>query len=194
MTDTAVIDIALQAMLVALKLSAPILVTALVIGFVVSLFQSVTQIQEVTLSFVPKVIGVGVALLLVRQLDAAHPGHLHQRAVRRASRRCSAEARAPSMTLTVSGEPLVALPARLGADRRLAGRSRRRSPGRTVPTDGEGGARARARASPSLPTATSIPLDTVGLLLNVAHPGADRRGAGLRHLPAASPRSPRPAA
>jgi flagellar biosynthesis protein FliQ len=64
MTDTAIIEIALQTMLVALKLSAPILVTSLVIGFAVSLFQSVTQIQEVTLSFVPKVIGVGIALLI----------------------------------------------------------------------------------------------------------------------------------
>ena len=64
MTDTAIIEIALQTMLVALKLSAPILVTSLVIGFAVSLFQSVTQIQEFTLSFVPKLLGVGVALLL----------------------------------------------------------------------------------------------------------------------------------
>jgi flagellar biosynthetic protein FliQ len=64
MSDTAIIEIALQTMVVALKLSAPILVTSLVIGFVVSLFQSVTQIQEFTLSFVPKLLGVGVALLL----------------------------------------------------------------------------------------------------------------------------------
>ncbi len=64
MSDTAIIEIALQTMLVALKLSAPILVTSLVIGFAVSLFQSVTQIQEFTLSFVPKVVGVGVALLI----------------------------------------------------------------------------------------------------------------------------------
>ena len=64
MTDTAIIQLALQTMLVALKLSAPILVTSLVIGFTVSLFQSMTQIQEFTLSFVPKVIGVGVALLI----------------------------------------------------------------------------------------------------------------------------------
>lgn len=63
MTDTGIIDIALQTMLVALKLSAPILVTALVIGFTISLFQSMTQIQEFTLAFVPKVVGVGVALL-----------------------------------------------------------------------------------------------------------------------------------
>jgi flagellar biosynthetic protein FliQ len=64
MTDSDVMSIALQTMLVAAKLSAPILLTALIIGFAVSLFQSVTQIQEVTLSFVPKAIGVGVALLL----------------------------------------------------------------------------------------------------------------------------------
>ena len=64
MTDTAILAIALQTMLVALKLSAPILVTSLVIGFAVSLFQSMTQIQEVTLAFVPKLIGVGLALLL----------------------------------------------------------------------------------------------------------------------------------
>jgi flagellar biosynthesis protein FliQ len=64
MSDTAIIHIALQTMLVALKLSAPILLTSLVIGFAVSLFQSLTQIQEVTLAFVPKLLGVGVALLI----------------------------------------------------------------------------------------------------------------------------------
>jgi flagellar biosynthesis protein FliQ len=63
-TDTAVMHLALQVMLVCLKLSAPILLTALVIGFAISLFQSVTQIQEFTLAFVPKVIGIGIALLL----------------------------------------------------------------------------------------------------------------------------------
>jgi flagellar biosynthesis protein FliQ len=64
MTDRDVMDIALQTMIVALKLSAPILVPALVIGFVISLFQSMTQIQEFTLAFVPKVIGIGVSLLI----------------------------------------------------------------------------------------------------------------------------------
>ena len=64
MTDAAVLDVALQTMLVAAKLSAPVLLTALVIGFGISLFQSVTQIQEVTLSFVPKMIGVGIAVLV----------------------------------------------------------------------------------------------------------------------------------
>ena len=64
LTDTAIIGLALKTMLVAFKLSAPILVTSLVVGFTISLFQSMTQIQEVTLSFVPKVIGVGIALLI----------------------------------------------------------------------------------------------------------------------------------
>ena len=63
-SDTSIIEIALKTMLVALKLSAPILVTALVIGFVISLFQSMTQIQEFTLSFVPKLVGIGLALLI----------------------------------------------------------------------------------------------------------------------------------
>ena len=64
MTDSDIISLALQTMVVALKLSAPILVTSLVIGFTISLFQSMTQIQEFTLSFVPKLIGVGIALLV----------------------------------------------------------------------------------------------------------------------------------
>ena len=50
-------------MTIAAKLGAPILITALIVGFAISLFQSVTQIQEATLSFVPKAAGVGVALL-----------------------------------------------------------------------------------------------------------------------------------
>ena len=64
MTDTDVIHLSMQVMLVAAKLAAPALVTALVIGFAVSLFQSATQIQEFTLAFVPKAIGVAVALLI----------------------------------------------------------------------------------------------------------------------------------
>lgn len=64
MTDSAVLEIALATMVVALKLTAPILVPALVIGFVISLVQSMTQIQEFTLAFVPKLIGVGLSLLV----------------------------------------------------------------------------------------------------------------------------------
>ena len=64
MDTTAVLDVGLQAILLAAKLCAPILITALVIGFGVSLLQSITQIQEVTLSFVPKAIGVAAALFI----------------------------------------------------------------------------------------------------------------------------------
>ena len=64
MNDSSVIEIGLAALTVAAKLAAPILVTALVVGFTISLFQSVTQIQEVTLSFVPKAVAVGIALLI----------------------------------------------------------------------------------------------------------------------------------
>jgi flagellar biosynthetic protein FliQ len=64
MTDTAIVQLGMKAMMIAFQLAAPILLTALLIGFAVSLFQSATQIQEVTLAFVPKAIGVGVALLL----------------------------------------------------------------------------------------------------------------------------------
>ena len=63
MNDNQVIEVALQSMTIAAKLCAPILITALLIGFAISLFQSVTQIQEATLSFVPKAVGVGLALL-----------------------------------------------------------------------------------------------------------------------------------
>ena len=64
MTDTAILDIAIDTMFVALKLSAPILLTSLILGFAISLFQAMTQIQEFTLSFVPKMVGVGVALVV----------------------------------------------------------------------------------------------------------------------------------
>lgn len=64
MEDVTVLEIGLAALVVAAKLSAPVLLTALAVGFTISLFQSVTQIQEVTLSFVPKAIAVGIALLV----------------------------------------------------------------------------------------------------------------------------------
>ena len=64
MTDTTVIEIALRMMTVTAKVAAPILITSLAIGLAISLFQSVTQIQEVTLTFVPKVAGVAVVILI----------------------------------------------------------------------------------------------------------------------------------
>jgi flagellar biosynthesis protein FliQ len=64
MTDTDVTEIATQTLLLAAKVAAPILLTALLVGFMISLFQAATQIQEATLSFVPKMIAVAIALLV----------------------------------------------------------------------------------------------------------------------------------
>lgn len=64
MDTNAVLDIGLAGLVAAAKLSAPLLITSLVVGFAISLFQSMTQIQEITLTFVPKAIAVGIALLL----------------------------------------------------------------------------------------------------------------------------------
>ena len=67
MNPAAVIDISVQALMVAAKLGAPMLITALVVGFAISVFQSITQIQEVTLSFVPKAVAVSIALVVSGQ-------------------------------------------------------------------------------------------------------------------------------
>ncbi|MEO6530363.1 MAG: flagellar biosynthesis protein FliQ [Specibacter sp.] len=64
MNSAEVLNIAVQALWVAAKLCAPILITALVVGFAVSLVQSITQIQEATLSFVPKAVAVVIALVI----------------------------------------------------------------------------------------------------------------------------------
>jgi flagellar biosynthesis protein FliQ len=59
-----VINIAVQAMEVGLKVALPILLVGLVIGLVVSIFQAVTQIQEQSLSFIPKILGLVVVILV----------------------------------------------------------------------------------------------------------------------------------
>jgi flagellar biosynthetic protein FliQ len=63
-SDADVTEIATQTMIVAAKVAAPVLLTALLVGFMISLFQAATQIQEPTLSFVPKMIAVAIALLV----------------------------------------------------------------------------------------------------------------------------------
>lgn len=64
MTPESIMDLAHQGMRVTLYLAAPPLLTALIIGLLVSLFQAVTQINEMTLSFIPKILGVFVALAI----------------------------------------------------------------------------------------------------------------------------------
>jgi flagellar biosynthetic protein FliQ len=64
MTPESVMTIGRQAMEITLLVSAPLLLVALVIGLVVSIFQAATQINEATLSFIPKLVGVFVALII----------------------------------------------------------------------------------------------------------------------------------
>jgi len=64
MTPESVMNIGRSAMEVTLMVSAPLLLVVLVIGLVVSIFQAATQINETTLSFIPKLIGVFAALLI----------------------------------------------------------------------------------------------------------------------------------
>lgn len=64
MTPESVMTLGRNAMEITLLVAAPILLTVLIIGLVVSIFQAATQINEATLSFIPKLVGVFVALML----------------------------------------------------------------------------------------------------------------------------------
>ena len=64
MSQAMVIDLARNAVMLALLVGGPLMLVALVVGLVVSVFQAVTSIQEQTLAFVPKLIAVSVALLV----------------------------------------------------------------------------------------------------------------------------------
>jgi flagellar biosynthetic protein FliQ len=60
-----VLDIARDAIFTLIKLASPLLGAALVVGLAISIFQATTQIQEQTLSFVPKIIAVFLAIFIV---------------------------------------------------------------------------------------------------------------------------------
>jgi flagellar biosynthetic protein FliQ len=64
MTPTTVVEIGRQALEVALMISAPLFIAALATGLIVSIFQAATQINESTLSFVPKLIAIFLTLIL----------------------------------------------------------------------------------------------------------------------------------
>ncbi|AHF03639.1 flagellar biosynthesis protein FliQ [Marichromatium gracile] len=63
MTPEMVIDVGKDAGMVVVLLSAPALLTALAVGLAIGMIQAATQIQEMTLTFIPKLLGMGVALL-----------------------------------------------------------------------------------------------------------------------------------
>lgn len=64
MSETYILGISIQALYLILLCSAPMLVAALTVGLVISILQATTQIQEQTLSFVPKIIATFVAVML----------------------------------------------------------------------------------------------------------------------------------
>ena len=64
MNDQFVLDLARQALLMALQLAAPFLLAALIVGLIMGILQSLTQIQEQTLAFVPKLVVIGLVFVL----------------------------------------------------------------------------------------------------------------------------------
>ena len=64
MTEGQVLDVAKEAIYTIIICSAPMLIISLVVGLIISIFQTVTSIQEQTLTFVPKIIAVFVGLMI----------------------------------------------------------------------------------------------------------------------------------
>jgi flagellar biosynthetic protein FliQ len=65
MTQDVVISLAMQAMQLAFKVAMPLLLAGLVVGLIVSVFQAVTQIQEQTLAFIPKIIAIAAVVVIM---------------------------------------------------------------------------------------------------------------------------------
>lgn len=64
MTEAEIIDVAKEAMWVCIKMGAPIMLIGLIVGVAISLIQALTQIQEMTLAFVPKIIAIFIGLFV----------------------------------------------------------------------------------------------------------------------------------
>ena len=77
MTPDSVMTVGRQAMEVTMLLAAPILLASLAVGLIIAMFQAATQINEMTLSFVPKLMVVAVVMMAVRPLDAPPDNRVH---------------------------------------------------------------------------------------------------------------------
>ena len=64
MTRDTVVSLAVDAMMLALKIGLPVLLVGLVVGLVISVFQAVTQIQEQTLTFIPKILATAAVIVI----------------------------------------------------------------------------------------------------------------------------------
>jgi flagellar biosynthesis protein FliQ len=78
MTGPEVLDVARDAIMTLLLVSAPLMLVGLIVGVAVSLFQALTQIQETTLVFVPKILAIFLTLLIALPFmaDALHASFL----------------------------------------------------------------------------------------------------------------------
>ena len=64
MSGAEILDVARDAIYVLLRVSGPLMLVALITGVIIALFQAITQIQEMTLTFVPKILALFISLLL----------------------------------------------------------------------------------------------------------------------------------
>jgi flagellar biosynthetic protein FliQ len=83
MTGPEVLDVAREAIITLVVVSAPVMLVGLVVGVVISLFQALTQIQEMTIAFVPKILAIFVSLLIALPFMAER---LHMEMLRIAAR------------------------------------------------------------------------------------------------------------
>ena len=82
-TGTEVMDVGRDALWLTIQLCAPVLIVGLLVGVVIGLFQALTQIQEATLIFAPKIIAIFVSLLLLLPLMGALMGGFFQQITER---------------------------------------------------------------------------------------------------------------
>lgn len=83
MNEFDALDIGRDALFVLIKVATPILLVALSVGLVISLFQALTQIQEMTLSFVPKILAIFLSLLFFMPHIVSTLGDFNERLMER---------------------------------------------------------------------------------------------------------------
>ncbi len=81
MDDAIVLDIAREGLWVLILISAPMMIVGLMVGLVIALFQALTQIQELTLVFVPKIVAIFLTMMVVLPFMGATLGVYMQRVV-----------------------------------------------------------------------------------------------------------------
>ena len=86
MTGAEVLDVARDSILTLVLVASPLMLIGLVVGIIISLFQALTQIQEMTLAFVPKILAIFIAMLVALPFMAdLMQGHMMRLAARIAS-------------------------------------------------------------------------------------------------------------